>query len=368
VLPEAELALGNPQEDASPGVLPLPVEAKAKEGGRTLHLDNGKDPVGNPKWDSSELLPGDSRKLTPKITLGKGGKTQEALRYQRQDRRDDETASVSIGTVTLGYLIRGKAIPISGPGYRLMERTISRGTYFGGEALVGAVERAARTVHDTYPGSILRVGNASLSKGGDISQSASHNSGRDVDLAFYVLNGHGDVVHPDRYVSFGPDGKTESNDPRSLQFDVLRNWALVEALLWDQTVQVQYIFVADWLKELLMNYAIGRFHSKSGNDSMEIVRRAETVLRQPNNSSPHSEHFHVRFYCELHERLLGCQDFGAKHAHVDGFSEDVKARIDDLIELYSSGVPEERAYALSQLDLLTTEPEDQEESEMVDAP
>ena len=77
---------------------------------------------------------------------------------------------------------------------------------------------------------------------------------------------------------------------------------------------------------------------------------------------------HVRLYCELHERLLGCQDFGAKHAHTDGFSEDVQARIDDLLELYSSGIPEEREYALSQLDLLTAEPEEQEESEAVDEP
>jgi len=364
VLPEAELILDatpEPKKETSP-------EKKEVTESGGLALGSWKEGEGQPQWNAAELLPSDSRKLNQKITLGEGSPADNPLRYARQDRRENTSAAVSMGTVTLGRLVRGKAIPISGVGYRLMERTINRGTYFGGDALVGAVERAAKAVDKQKPGSMLQVGNASLEKGGDISQSASHNSGRDIDLAFYMTDVSGMPVYSSKYVKFGPDGKTEPGDPRNLRFDVARNWLLVDAFLRDREVQVQYIFIADWLKDILLAHAISVSRANDDPLASEIIRRAEIVMRQPNNSSPHAEHFHIRLYCELHERLLGCQDFGAKHAHTDGFSEDVQARIDELLELYSSGIPEERQYALSQLDLLTAEPEDQEESEAVDEP
>ena len=125
---------------------------------------------------------------------------------------------------------------------------------YGTEELIEAIVTAAEDVGQRFPGGVLQVGNLSREGGGDIPQSVSHNSGRDADFAFYALDTRGRPVRPDWYISYGPDGSDDEG--KGFRLDVPRNWALVESLLLNTRIQVQYIFVAHWIREMLLEYGV----------------------------------------------------------------------------------------------------------------
>jgi hypothetical protein len=158
----------------------------------------------------------------------------------------------------------------------------------------------------------LVVGNLSRRKGGDITSSVSHNSGRDVDLAFYTVRKNGTSVMPGRYYHYDSLGRAGA-----LRFDIVRNWELVRALLLDKSIQVQHLFIYQPLADLLIDYA------NSSTEPRWLVERAKVVLKQPMNSSPHDDHFHVRLYCSRDDRLLGCLNTGPIHGWIDDYSDEV---------------------------------------------
>jgi penicillin-insensitive murein endopeptidase len=135
----------------------------------------------------------------------------------------------------------------------------------------------------------LTVGDLSAAGGGPVGHHASHQSGRDADVSFYVTNTHGDPVLADDYVSFRRDGTPFV--PAPYRFDTVRNWALLEALLGDPSVQVEHIFVSNGLRSLLLHYA------RSHGADASMIARAESTLVQPPRGSPHTNHFHVRIAC-----------------------------------------------------------------------
>jgi penicillin-insensitive murein endopeptidase len=288
---------------------------------------------------------------------GSGPGGADKWRHIPEDRSGDPRASVSVGNATTGVLVNGKALAPAGRGYRVRTPTLTRAFHHGTDGLVSALQRAAAEVERAYAGSVLLVGNMSRELGGDIPPSVSHNSGRDVDLGFFVCDELGRPLGPpgDDYVTFDADGVSEGRAPQ-LYFDSARNWELVRALLTDPAVQVQYVFVAEWLEALLLDYAI-----RTGVDP-DLVVRADQVMQQPHNSSPHAEHFHVRLYCDLADRLSGCHDEGPQWAWIQRFDDVVQARIEALVDLYQTGDPAKRDYVRRQLDLLTVVPESQLEA------
>jgi penicillin-insensitive murein endopeptidase len=161
--------------------------------------------------------------------------------------------------------------------------------HHGTEELVGLVRRAAASVARSHPGSRLTVGDLSDHDGGPIGHHASHQSGRDVDLSFYVSDERGRPRLADDYLSFNGRGRPIAGG--ALRFDVARNWALVSALLEDPSVQVEHVFVSNPLRALLIAHA-----RASGARPMTLVR-AQLVLHQPVGALPHSNHFHVRIAC-----------------------------------------------------------------------
>ena len=264
---------------------------------------------------------------------------------------EGSVGTLSLGNTSSGKLVDGRKIPIQGKFHRVLNRTIERNTLYGTDELIDSLLSVAEEVGKAFPGAPLVIGNLSQPKGGDIPQSVSHNSGRDADIAFYVLSSDGKSVPPDWYVSIDPDGK--GTDGSGNRFDAARNWTLVESLLKNRKIQVQYLFVADWIKTLLIDYAI-----RAGADP-ELIRRGEHVLTQPGDSSPHAEHFHLRLYCDLNDRLYGCHDGGKRHPWIEDWSEAVEERISRLIDAYQSGVQSERDAALRELDLLRMVPEEE---------
>ena len=80
----------------------------------------------------------------------------------------------------------------------------------------------------------------------------------------------------------------------------------MEALIKSRRASVQWIFVADHLKKLLIEY--GKTHGAKKS----VLRMAEQIIHQPGKKS-HWDHFHVRIYCPSNDRHE-CKDVGPRWA------------------------------------------------------
>tara|TARA_B100001750_G_scaffold49840_1_gene37770 strand:- start:431 stop:1039 length:609 start_codon:yes stop_codon:yes gene_type:complete len=184
------------------------------------------------------------------------------------------------------------------------------GNFYGTWELVQLLERAAYRVERRLPGAKLSVGELSAEHGGRLPGHASHQSGRDVDLAFYMLDGRGRPYPPGAFAAFDAHGRgLRPNE--GLTFDDARNWELVAKLVADGDARVQYIFVARHIKQRLL--AEGRRRAAPAS----VLERAERVMVQPASGNPHANHFHVRIYCAPADRPT-CRDQGPRHPWYPG--------------------------------------------------
>jgi penicillin-insensitive murein endopeptidase len=151
------------------------------------------------------------------------------------------------------------------------------------------IDRSARAVRKQYPDAVLSVGHLSKNGGGEVDRHASHESGRDADIGFYVRNAQGKTIYADHMVAFTADG-TAPTWPGA-HFDDAKNWALVSAMVTDPATRITHLFVATPIRERLLAYA-----AKIGAP-MAIRVKASEVLAQPRGSLPHDDHFHVRIAC-----------------------------------------------------------------------
>lgn len=210
--------------------------------------------------------------------------------------------ATSLGSANKGALLAGVALPGSGPGY--VRARPEDDTRHGVPLLVEALERAAASVQQAFPGTrALRIGDLSAEHGGDHSRHGSHRSGRDADILFYLLDEHGDSIPGSGFFAFDERG-VGAYQGRLAFFDTARNWSLVRALLADERAVVQWIFCADGIKARLLEYAAAHEHVP------HILLRAAYVLHQPSSGNPHPDHFHVRIACTADERARGCIDEG----------------------------------------------------------
>jgi penicillin-insensitive murein endopeptidase len=194
----------------------------------------------------------------------------------------------SIGSPTDGHLVGGAHLA-SSPYLRIYPVYASSDVRWGVEPLVGLIDRAAKSVHKQVPDAILSVGHLSKAGGGELDRHASHESGRDADIGFYVKNAAGKPIVADHMVAFVGDGTAPSWP--GAHFDDARNWSLVSAIVGDGHAKVTHIFVATPIRERLLSYA-----TKIGA-SPAIRAKAAEVLAQPRGSLPHDDHFHVRIGC-----------------------------------------------------------------------
>lgn len=248
--------------------------------------------------------------------------------------------SYSIGTASRGYLVTAIPMPEDLPFLRPRPTAVRKDALWGTAEMVGLVVRVARQVADQWPGSELWAGDFSAQHGGDLSNHASHNSGRDVDLAFYMRDVAGRAADTARMQPIGLTGKAKWS---ALRFDVPRNWALVEAMVRDPHVQVQYVFVAAHLEGLMIA------HAKAHGVDPKVIARASDVMREPIHAANHDDHFHVRLYCALHERVEGCVDFGVRHSWADRYDKALQARVDEVVPFLRMGGPDEVRYAVTRL-------------------
>lgn len=268
-----------------------------------------------PRWQ--EGVNGTPRRAP--FEFGKAPNTKRKAEYPPDFHflPQEERGSRAIGRVNHGRLVDPDVLVPEGPHWKILPRQRARGLNYGHNALISLIKDAAADVAKQYPESILGVGNIGRQFGGPIPYSVSHQVGRDADIAFFATDPNGNsVVLPD-LLTFTDEGVSQRYRGY-YHFDVRRNWALVEAMIRSEAASLQYLFISNGLKKLLMDYAI------EAEVSPEIIEQAEILLRQPARYIPHNDHLHVRIYCTPEDLRAGCEDFGARHAWMPAVNTHVR--------------------------------------------
>ncbi|MBC7174628.1 MAG: penicillin-insensitive murein endopeptidase [Polyangiaceae bacterium] len=212
--------------------------------------------------------------------------------------------TVSIGLPFEGALRRGERL-VETPFLRYVPEYAPTGHFFGTWELVQLLHRAAYRVHSRVPGARLSVGELSRREGGRIAGHGSHQAGRDVDIAFYMLDRSGRPFDPWAFAAFDARGRGLAPN-EGLRFDDVRNWELVSRLVADAEARVQYIFVAAEIEARLL--AAGRARRASPS----LLARAARTMVEPANGHRHANHFHLRIYCPPADRP-SCRDQAPFH-------------------------------------------------------
>jgi penicillin-insensitive murein endopeptidase len=211
--------------------------------------------------------------------------------------------AASIGTVERGSLTEGVELPVEGDHhYILPRRHRARRLCWATRPLVDLLLEGAREVARKFPGARLGVGNLSRRHGGKSPYSRSHQSGRDADLAFYMVDRKGRPRAPEDYLRLNRRGVARNG----WQLDAARVWHLVETFLRSDKAQVQWILLHQSLKAILLR------HARAIGADPEMTRRAEQVLHQPGWALPHDDHLHIRIFCPLEDLAQGCRDTGPR--------------------------------------------------------
>jgi penicillin-insensitive murein endopeptidase len=190
--------------------------------------------------------------------------------------------SASVGRPNRGNLLNAVQMP-EGKLWKIAEPKYAWGT---AEA-IESVQRAIERVESDHPGSpLLYVGHISRKQGGWLRPHRSHQSGRDVDLGYYYLDG------PRWYVPAREDN-----------LDRPRTWALLLGLV--SQGNVEYVFVSRSVQALLLEHARSQGVDEAWLDTLfsEAAHAPSALVR---HSWGHHTHLHVRFYsdaaCETGER------------------------------------------------------------------
>jgi len=194
--------------------------------------------------------------------------------------------SLSVGHPNAGWQVRAKRLRKS---KHLVIKAGSEERSFGHPALVLMLGRSAKEIAKAAPGSVMLVGDLSSKLGGELSGHRSHQSGRDADVGFYVLDPNGKPVTPEKFLSFSVDGKATDGSGHS--FDDRRNWLLVQSWVRDKRAGLSHIFVSRGLRQRLLGYAAKQ------PAFAKHVEEVAALLKQPEESSAHDDHFHVRVSC-----------------------------------------------------------------------
>jgi penicillin-insensitive murein endopeptidase len=185
---------------------------------------------------------------------------------------------------------------------RYLGESVAHDNFYATWELVQLLERGARRVAFRSPGTKLTIGELSRELGGRIEGHRSHESGRDADVGFYLTRGDGDSYYTHAFAEL--DARGRGKPPMQyLRFDDTRNWDLIAKMLADGDARVQYIFIANSLRQRLLTEAVRR------KAAPELIERAKAVLVQPAHGNPHNSHFHVRVYCAPADQNV-CKDRG----------------------------------------------------------
>lgn len=248
------------------------------------------------------------------------------------------TRSTSIGQANRGHLHRGEKMDLKGRAWRFLPATAQRATQHGTLPLIRLLHNVGDSVATSFPGSIIELGNVGLANGGPITQSKSHQAGRDVDIVFFALDAKGRSRSTGRMLKFDADLKAGR-----YTLDLERNWALVKALVESKEPVVQWAFVAGHIRKALLEYA------RQQKEPNKIIRLASAIMHQPGDSSAHADHMHVRIFCSDWDRACGCRDYGPDRSTIVRDNSLLDERLERLNRLARKGLTKERLSALEAL-------------------
>ncbi len=244
----------------------------------------------------------------------------------------EDHSGYSSGPGRFGVLYEGTRLPKAGQGYLIPATWSERGLNYGVDEMASLLVYTGRTLHLHDEGMMLAVGDISRATGGRSPWHRSHQTGRDVDLLFFVDDLEGHPIVNEWMFHHNPDGsqRVGKNETPRVQFDVKANWLLVATLLDNPVAEVQYIFIQEDLRQMLLA------HAREAGASRGLLARAREVMMQPGDSAPHDDHMHVRIYCPKNDLSAGCQDAGQMRWHKR--DDKYKERIERLPG-YESIVP-----------------------------
>ncbi|MFT5429617.1 MAG: penicillin-insensitive murein endopeptidase [Myxococcota bacterium] len=212
-------------------------------------------------------------------------------------------STISVGHPYHGKLKHGVKLPDEGSHHIVQRSTKARRWNYGTTYLIRAVLVAAERVNRDLPGGVpLEVGNLSKKGGGDIKLSMSHNTGRDVDIAYYTATSDGTST-TSHYHKFAADGRSKGA-PTRYQLDIARNWAWVRAMVTSQEAETQWVIVAPYIERLLLE------HAKRAGEPDWLLRQAELVMMLPSWAKLHDNHIHLRVLCSPEDWKRGCNNGG----------------------------------------------------------
>jgi penicillin-insensitive murein endopeptidase len=212
---------------------------------------------------------------------------------------------------------RAIALPSEGKGYVMPSTWRERGLRWGTPELVGLVKRAAARVRAWDQQATVYVADLSLKSGGATEWHRSHRMGIDVDLLYFARAGQGRQAPPPRAMS--------SFEEWSETFDVRRNWLLVKALLTDPAVTVTAIFMADWIKDRLIDYARER---GEGRGLVGRARRARPAVGLAGARRSHARSHRRRSAAPRRRGARGSPDALARRAVAGRITAASRARAD----------------------------------------
>lgn len=219
----------------------------------------------------------------------------------------DPSASTSVGGPNTGFLSGGVPLPSDIPGLRSNANRPNRDGFYGTVEMVRSLVRAAAVVHAEMPGSEATVNDIGLPSGGRIRHHSSHQSGRDVDVLFFLLDRRG-RPRPSVGVPLDTQGRgwifnglANGGDDVRVRLDARRTWRFIRAMLEDDEANVQRIYVVEHLRSLLLREAT------RSRAPMATRRRFEETTCQP--GPPHDDHLHFRLFCTPEDMRVGrCTD------------------------------------------------------------
>lgn len=250
--------------------------------------------------------------------------------------------SLSIGTTKDGFIVGCRSMPVVGAHHRILDVQAERGTACGTDEVVAALLKAAREVAHKAKGGVLTLGNLGMVGGGDIPWSISHNSGRDADIGLYLLGPDGEQVIPGDFVAVDRRGRGEWQGT-PVRLDTPRTWKMIRSLLTNRGIEIQWLFVADHVKDRLLD------HARKRREPARIQKKAAQAMAQPGWKNPHDDHIHLRAYCSRDDLLEGCRDWGSNRPWYVDRTARMDKRARELKRLLRSRNPEMRAGAVEVL-------------------
>jgi penicillin-insensitive murein endopeptidase len=179
--------------------------------------------------------------------------------------------SMSVGYPNSGALVNGEPMP-TGEQWQVLHPANAFGTHETISYLIHCVQKVNATFPDTPP---MFIGDLGARRGGHLFPHVSHQSGRDVDVGYYYV-----------------EGGHWYDRARADNLDRARTWTFVRALITETDVEL--ILIDRSVQRLLRSYA-----ASAGEDTAwldQIFEGSETARPIIRHAKGHATHIHVRFY------------------------------------------------------------------------